>query len=403
MPTKWNKSLLRGGVSLPDTFNDLPAILETTLHLFKALLVCRIGIREGTVGYQTVICASATNVDAVRSLCIDTTMMYSRLRLIVCFMTLLHRSVTVVATESSPDDDDSFETTPNSLRTRGGYYFGSEIDFLVRQSMKMSGYDASTNDVRDERTRLKLTEQLLQRELDYVRQLKKKKTEISSNRYHRPFQRLWRILVATISNATWSEMASFAMENNIKRNWIEMHDYYDCEAQALQPNQPMYTPEKWSYLWQAFQNASVTPYPLSKIEFGPSYYAAYSEGKGRGLFASRNITKGELVHSGYPNTAFFLDATSWYRFIVLLPKDMKCDVLEWAWLQDLTNSGNLVLCLNMDIAVFFNHGGEEGSNMQKKERTSLDFYAIEDIVMNDEILYNYGSDDFLESLADFGL
>ena len=64
--------------------------------------------------------------------------------------------------------------------------------------------------------------------------------------------------------------------------------------------------------------------------------------------------------------------------------------MEWAWQQDLTDSGNLVLCLNMDEAAFFNDGGAElMCNIEWKERSSLDFYATEDIQIGVELLYNY--------------
>ena len=64
--------------------------------------------------------------------------------------------------------------------------------------------------------------------------------------------------------------------------------------------------------------------------------------------------------------------------------------MEWVWQQDLTDSGNLVLCLNMDKAAFFNHGGTESRcNIAMKEPTSLDFYAATDIQIGQELLYDY--------------
>jgi hypothetical protein len=64
--------------------------------------------------------------------------------------------------------------------------------------------------------------------------------------------------------------------------------------------------------------------------------------------------------------------------------------MEWVWQQDLTDSGNLVLCLNMDKAAFFNHGDSESkSNIKLNEPTSLDFYATKDIKIGQELLYDY--------------
>jgi len=64
--------------------------------------------------------------------------------------------------------------------------------------------------------------------------------------------------------------------------------------------------------------------------------------------------------------------------------------MELAWQQDLTDSGNLVLCLNMDEAAFFNDGGAESTcNIEWKEHSSLDFYASGDIQIGEEIWYDY--------------
>ena len=42
----------------------------------------------------------------------------------------------------------------------------------------------------------------------------------------------------------------------------------------------------------------------------PPYYAGHGE-RGRGLFASRDITKGELVHDGTKSDIVFSDAMSY--------------------------------------------------------------------------------------------
>ena len=66
------------------------------------------------------------------------------------------------------------------------------------------------------------------------------------------------------------------------------------------------------------------------------------------------------------------------------------DTMEWVWQQDLTDSGNLVLCLNMDKAAFYNDGAiESRCNIEMKQATSLDFYAAKDITAGQELLYDY--------------
>jgi hypothetical protein len=62
--------------------------------------------------------------------------------------------------------------------------------------------------------------------------------------------------------------------------------------------------------------------------------------------------------------------------------------MEWVWQQDVTDSGNLVLCLNMDKAAFYNDGAKR-FNIEMKESASLDFYASKDIYAGQELLYDY--------------
>lgn len=75
------------------------------------------------------------------------------------------------------------------------------------------------------------------------------------------------------------------------------------------------------------------------------------------------------------------------------------------WTQDLTDSGNIVLCLNLDEAAFLNNGGEVvpdidvdlyeySSNIEVKSLSSLDFYAVRDVQAHQEIMYEYDRFDF---------
>ena len=63
----------------------------------------------------------------------------------------------------------------------------------------------------------------------------------------------------------------------------------------------------------------------------------------------------------------------------------------------MTDTGNKVLCLNMDEGVFTNGGGDEWGgtiNIEMKESTSLNFYASRDIEKGEELLYDYDSIEF---------
>ena len=67
------------------------------------------------------------------------------------------------------------------------------------------------------------------------------------------------------------------------------------------------------------------------------FYAALSPGKGRGLFASRDIKKGELVHDGAKADVSFPNGDSMRRFMH--------DILQWAWTQQYEKNGPRCYCL----------------------------------------------------------
>eukprot|EP00585_Thalassiosira_rotula_P016200 CAMPEP_0196167770 /NCGR_PEP_ID=MMETSP0911-20130528/2818_1 /TAXON_ID=49265 /ORGANISM="Thalassiosira rotula, Strain GSO102" /LENGTH=135 /DNA_ID=CAMNT_0041433681 /DNA_START=8 /DNA_END=412 /DNA_ORIENTATION=+ len=90
----------------------------------------------------------------------------------------------------------------------------------------------------------------------------------------------------------------------------------------------------------------------------PPFYLKREEeaiiNKGPSLFASRNISKGELVHDGTRSNVMFPDATSWRRFIFALPRNRACDMMEWSWTQAFDEGGTLTFDIfaAIDISVF---------------------------------------------------
>ncbi|KAL3762127.1 hypothetical protein ACHAWU_001578 [Discostella pseudostelligera] len=325
------------------------------------------------------------------------------------------------------------------------HYFNHEIDFLAHHSMLLGNFHGistdnatSSSNIDEEIRRLNFLATSLRMELDYMRRLtimmdnpdetmyshadesagsqsyNDTKSESSSNKNTSWRETLARMISNTIRKATWpswvkalpSEMKSASPIQERKHvvidyDWVaangfgRMYRSLNCHNHARDQEKPLYTTEMWRRLWDTFRKSTLFPFPIpdANERTDEPYYVAHSVGKGRGNFASRNITKGSLVHSGHPNTVFFLDAKSWFRFVVGLPKPMACDVMEWAWQQDLTNSGNVVMCLNMDKAVFFNDG-EAKNNMEMKETTSLDFYVSRDVEKGEELYYDYGHFEF---------
>ena len=128
-------------------------------------------------------------------------------------------------------------------------------------------------------------------------------------------------------------------------------------------------------------------YTLNKQGHQP-YYAKYSKGKGRGLFASRDIKKGELVHDGRRSDIIFPSAMAWRRYIFSLPRDFACDTTSWIWTQKDEN-GKFELRLSLNVAILMNSGGDDMSNTNPKSSRSTEFLATQDIAKDEEILTNY--------------
>jgi len=128
----------------------------------------------------------------------------------------------------------------------------------------------------------------------------------------------------------------------------------------------------------------------------PPYYAKQSEGKGRGLFASRDIKKGELVHNGEISDIVFpgYDAIKWKEFVFSLPRDFACDCTDWHWMQMKHEDDDYHMVAALDISVLMNSGGEEFGprktpNVLPEDKYSGKQFALRDIVKDEEILTDY--------------
>ncbi|KAL7551026.1 hypothetical protein ACHAWF_014232 [Thalassiosira exigua] len=293
------------------------------------------------------------------------------------------------------------------------YYFAQEIDFFAKQAMILGDHpDASReDDLEGVIARLWFIEKSLQMELDYIRRLKMLRESGTLEQFDNETHSIQPEIIVPIEGGEGSTNAADAVIDAVKGatwptwvgngydyDWIVEREFFTlyaklkCKSQTYNQNKPMYTPEMWNLLWEAYRESTLFPFPVPEAgDSSKLYYAKHtSDGKGRGNFASEDIPAGSLVHSGHPNTVFFLDNKSWYRFVTLLPKMFACDVMEWAWMQDLTDTGNVVLCLNLDEAVFFNDGGGDGKlNMELLDSASMDFHATRDIKKDEELLYDY--------------
>ena len=128
----------------------------------------------------------------------------------------------------------------------------------------------------------------------------------------------------------------------------------------------------------------------------PPYVARMSPGKGRGLFASRRIREGELVHRGgnQGDVEFTGGGDGWRRYMFSLPRPLACQIASWNWTQQTKEGGDLRHFVNLNIAALMNSGGKrykaESNVRPEPDRYSMLLYAKRDIEEGEEILMNYG-------------
>jgi len=250
--------------------------------------------------------------------------------------------------------------------SRAHHHLFHEIDFLAKQSMIMGDYhvrddvgNTTISKNEEQIFRLRFLEKSILIELEYMKILDEIMTKnpdeilsaYNANNAAKAHQKnkpttLGETIADTISSASWPTIASppqlkhtdssfkldhdYDYDSSLKKGYLEMYSDLNCWYHARDQNKPMYTPEMWEILWKAFRESTLFPFPSDERPKEPFYAAYTKDDKGRGVFASRKITKGSLVHAGYPNTVFFLDKKSWFRFVSLLPKMFACGKSECA-------------------------------------------------------------------------
>lgn len=295
------------------------------------------------------------------------------------------------------------------------YYLQSEVQHLFSQSVKISGY---SNSEQSDKYKLRLLEEALNSELSFVRDEKAKRIDIDAQENIQTAAQSYGVLDTTTpilipttssnddscgivdggnDNQTDSNDTSISPDNQALTTpkWIDweferIYHYFLCEEWAEDLTKPLYTPRMWDIIRDKYWQLGESTFNFSHgDEYDQPYYADFSEGMGRGVFASRHIKKGELVHDGTRDTVFFRDGVTWRKYVMSLGRRMSCDVLEWTWTQDVTGDGEYLLCLNLGDGAFFNSGGDKYSNIAPKTSTDLDFYALRDIEVDEELFYDY--------------
>ena len=176
---------------------------------------------------------------------------------------------------------------------------------------------------------------------------------------------------------------------------------FNCRGHSKDMNKPIMDIEYWNYMRETFKQVvgpeggaagvfddPVLPtegYTLNEDGRQP-YYAKKSPGKGRGLFASRNIQKGEVVHDGNASDVEISPA-NYRRLLFTLPQKMACDSTEWTWTQQTEKGGPFKIYTAFNISILMN--GSKKPNTMPKNSYSSRMYALRDIKKDEEILTDY--------------
>jgi len=136
--------------------------------------------------------------------------------------------------------------------------------------------------------------------------------------------------------------------------------------------------------------------------------AKQSPPKGRGLFALSDIPAGSLIWST-KKTARFRTGQSYRQFIYGLEEALACDVLQWAYVQDV--GGELRVSVDLDEGCFCNDAGGEEANTGCDEDVAEGYeggcqendFALRDVKKGEELLCAYGEFAIQHGWKKFGL
>jgi hypothetical protein len=207
--------------------------------------------------------------------------------------------------------------------------------------------------------------------------------------------------------------------NDLPNDWVEwgfvrIRHKFKCGDYVVNEVKPLPSMEYWQIVLDTYNKEVDKSYKFDELvpptqgyrfnEAGAQpYYAKVSKGKDRGLFASRDIQKGELVHDGTKSDVVFPDAMAWRRFVLALPRKVACDVTEWSWTQRLEEGGPMKILMAINISILMNNGNTPKQiNAVPKSSTSSLFYATQDIKKDEEILTDYDIYDTRFDLAGLG-
>eukprot|EP00555_Chaetoceros_dichaeta_P015170 CAMPEP_0198264264 /NCGR_PEP_ID=MMETSP1447-20131203/14985_1 /TAXON_ID=420782 /ORGANISM="Chaetoceros dichaeta, Strain CCMP1751" /LENGTH=335 /DNA_ID=CAMNT_0043953145 /DNA_START=17 /DNA_END=1024 /DNA_ORIENTATION=+ len=219
---------------------------------------------------------------------------------------------------------------------------------------------------------------------------------------------------------------------------LEFWYYLGCDEIFEQPL-PIHNQSTWMLLRGVYhgivgnENSSISP--LSH-EFGirVPFEARRVTGKGRGVFATESVKKGDLVWNSR-QTAVFTKAEDYREFLISISPGLACDVTQWAYIKDrnvgydgilldeLLDEDNgkedYVISVDLDEGILMNDGYYYNTTDHESEVQNVgcvpdaaeetpggcikNVFALRDISAGEELLLSYSDFSFSEAWKEFGL
>ena len=200
-------------------------------------------------------------------------------------------------------------------------------------------------------------------------------------------------------------------EDDIWNKTLHCDQYYHADA-----DRPIHNESTWMMLRGVYQgvvgpHVSSIAQPLSTTNgFFVDYQVKHSPGRGRGVFAAQDIHKGQLVYTETMQKATFSTGHNYRRFLQSLPPDLACDVMEWAYVQQVDQG--LIICVDLDEGALLNDGRKQETNIGCDPEAAAKLnghvcgvsdFALRDIQKGEELLVAYDDFDAPDGWSSFGL
>ena len=221
---------------------------------------------------------------------------------------------------------------------------------------------------------------------------------------------------------------SIVTDQELPQDWQtfgfqQIRNHFKCDTfdRVLKPP----SMKKWQMILDAYNKEVDSSYKFDQIvlptegyvfdevghqygEGAPPFHARSTKmGTHRGLFATWDIRKGDLIHDGSHSDVVFPNAMAYRRFVFALPQRAACDMIEWTWTQRLEEDGPMKIMTAINISAMLSSGltntDSDLANVMPESSTSQLYYATRDIKSGEEILYSTLGDRRNFAATDLGM